>query len=119
MIKKCKICNKKIVGRGDKIFCSITCKNKYHIKLRQVNTKFTNKIDIILHRNRSILLEVLGKNSSKKKLPRIILDNKKFNFNYLTSFHINSQGKTVHHVYDFSWLVFSDDEVLIQRKKTI
>ena len=101
----------------DKIFCSALCKNKYHVTLRQVNTKFTNKIDIILHRNRSILLEVLGKNSNRKKLPRIILDKKKFNFNYLTSFHINNQGKTVHHVYDFSWLVFSDDEVLIQRKR--
>ena len=113
----CKMCKAPIQGRSDKLFCSTGCKNEYHIRLRQVTRQATRKIDSILHRNRSILLEIMGKNSTQKKIPRITLDKKKFNFSYITSYHINNQGKTVNHVYDFSWMIFSDEEVLIRRKK--
>ena len=90
------------MGRSDKLFCSTACKNEYHIRLRQVTKQATKKIDNILHRNRSILLEVMGKNSTQKKIARIILDKKKFNFSYFTSYHINNQGKTVNHIYDYN-----------------
>lgn len=115
--KSCRFCKKKFSGRSDKIFCSIECKSIYHIKLRATTKLETAKIDKILHRNRSILLEVMGKNMYYKKLDRKILDTKKFNFTYMTHYHINNQGKTVHYVYDFSWMIFSDQEVLIKRKK--
>lgn len=75
----------------------------------------TKAIDIILHRNRSILLEVLGKNKTQIKLDRAVLDKKKFNYSYITHYHKNNQGKTVHYVYDFSWMIFSDQEILIKR----
>ncbi len=117
MKRTCKICQKTLVGRRDKIFCSLDCKNDYHARLRQVTLQATQKIDNILHRNRSILLEIMGKNTGQKKIPRIRLDQKKFNFSYITGYHINVNGKTVHHLYDFSWLIFSDEEVLIVRKK--
>ena len=114
--KKCKICKKEIVGRQDKIFCSIQCKNNYHIRLRRVTKIATKRIDDILHRNRSILLELMGKNARQKKISKLFLDKKKFNYSYVTSFHTNNQGKLVYHVYDFSWMTFSDEEVLIRRK---
>ena len=116
--KKCKICSKHIVGRKDKLFCSIRCKNYYHINLRKVTNIAALKIDRILHRNRSILLEIMGKNTIQKKVNRIILEQKKFRFNYLTHFHINSKGKTYHWVYDFAWMSFSDDEIYIIRKRS-
>jgi len=116
-MKKCKICDNKIVGRPDKIFCSPPCKNYYHTKLRSVTKDAANQIDSILHRNRSILLEILGKNGGQKKVPRIVLENKKFRFKYLTHFHINSKGKTFHYIYDLAWMEFSDDEILIVRKR--
>jgi len=115
-MKKCKICKKEIVGRKDKLFCSIQCKNDYHVKLRKVTKLATKRVDAILHRNRSILLELMGKNARQKKISKLFLDKKKFNYSYVTSFHTNNQGKMVHHVYDFSWMTFSDEEVLIRRK---
>lgn len=115
--KKCKICSNLIVGRKDKLFCSLRCKNYYHINLRKVTNIAALKIDRILHRNRSILLEIMGKNTIQKKVNRIILEQKKFRFNYLTHFHINSKGKTYHWVYDFAWMSFSDDEIYILRKR--
>lgn len=111
----CRLCEKRIVGRTDKIFCSNTCKANYHIKLNKVTAEATERIDKILHRNRSILLEILGKNGTQKKVSKAILDNKNFHFDYITHYHVNAQNKTVHYVYDFSYLIFSDQEVLIKR----
>ena len=115
--RTCKICSNKLRGRKDKLFCSVRCKNYYHVNLRRVTRITAVQIDRILHRNRSILLELLGKNRFQKKIPRLILANKNFKFNYLTHFHVNSKGKTYHYIYDFAWVSFSDDEVLILRKR--
>jgi predicted nucleic acid-binding Zn ribbon protein/YHS domain-containing protein len=111
--KTCIICKKPIEGRSDKLFCSVYCKNQYHIRLRRATSKAVKDINSILARNRSILLELLGKNKGQKKIQRNLLDKKKFNFNYHTHFHINSRGKTYYYCYDIAWMEFSDNDVLI------
>lgn len=113
--RQCRLCKQPISGRADKIFCSATCKSQYHIKLNKVTMNASERIDKILHRNRSIMLEVMGKSSTQKKVVKAILDSKKFHFGYITHYHINSQNKMVHYLYDFSYIVFSDQEVLIKR----
>ena len=75
MKKVCKICKQEFVGRLDKIFCSINCKNVYNTSLSRVTKNATVSIDKILHRNRSILLEIMGKSAYQKKVPRSLLDN--------------------------------------------
>lgn len=82
-----------------------------------MTTKAAKAIDAILHRNRSILLELLGKTGKQKKIKRIELEKKNFKFKYLTHFYKNKNNKTYHYVYDFAWMEFSDDEVLIIRKQ--
>jgi predicted nucleic acid-binding Zn ribbon protein len=113
---KCKICSKIIYGRTDKKFCSLKCKNYYHTNLRRVTELEVKQIDTILHRNRSILLEILGKTKKQVKIDRIILDKKKSNFKYHTHTTINSVGKTYVYVYDFAYMSFSDNEILIVRR---
>lgn len=117
MKRKCILCNKEFTGRTDKIFCSIACKNDYNVRLRRATTLATKKIDEILHRNRSILLEIMGKHKTQITVDRMVLDKKKFNFSYITAYSINKQGKTYHHVYDFSYMLFSSQSILIVRKK--
>jgi len=114
---KCKVCDKEFHGRKDKIYCSLECKNDYHVSLRAVTKKTAYPLDKILHRNRSILLEIMGPKAGQKKVLRSELVSKKFQFKFLTHFNINSKGKMYHHVYDFAWMEFSDDEVLIVRQK--
>ncbi len=114
---KCKVCQKEFRGRKDKIFCSLKCKNDYHVTLRAVTKKTAYPLDKVLHRNRSILLEIMGPKAIKKKVRRAELVKKKFQFKYLTHFNINSKDKMYHHVYDFAWMEFSDDEVMIIRQK--
>ena len=119
-MKKCINCSKKkVIGRSDKLFCTVSCKSKYHRKLRNKTEVVTLTIDAILHRNRSILLEVLGEMNIKIKVARLLLEKKKFRFKYHTHFHINSRGKIYHHIYDLAWMTFSDDEILIVRRKKI
>ena len=117
MINYWKICKSELKGRPDKKFCSPACKNFYHTKLRAVTKDAASQIDAILHRNRAILLEIVGKNGIQKKVLRIVLERKKFRFKYLTHFHINSKGKMFHYLYDLAWMEFSDDEILIVRKR--
>lgn len=117
MVMKCKICKTVMVGRKDKKFCSSDCKNYYHVNLRRVTFYNAKDIDKILHRNRSILLEVLGKNEMRTKVKRLVLVKKNFHFKYMTHFHVNKEGKMYHHLYDFAWMEFSDDEILIIKRK--
>ena len=116
MIRKCRLCKSTFTGRSDKKFCSVKCKTSYNHRLRSTNKPVTSHIDTILHRNRTILLEVLGKRKAQIKVPISVLEKKKFNFTYITKYYINSKGKMYHYVYDFSWMTFSDSEVLINRR---
>jgi len=113
--RKCKICGTPITGRSDKIFCSVKCKNIYHHRLRKNTEIAVKNIDKILHRNRSILFELMGKQKKQIKVDRIELDKKKFNYKYHTHFYVNSRGKTYYYVYDFAWMSFSDNEIMIRK----
>ena len=114
----CRLCKKEFSGRYDKIFCTTACKNDYHVKLRRATDKACIPIDRILHRNRSILLEIMGKNSSQKKVNKLFLDKKRFNYAYCTGFHVNKHNKVYRNIYDFAWMEFSDGEILIIKKRT-
>ena len=114
--RTCKMCKVTIKGRSDKLFCSSNCKTEYHLKLRRATAKEVIEINKILARNRSILLEILGKNQVQKKVQRLVLDKKKFNFKYHTHLTRNIKGKLYFYCYDIAWMEFSDNEVLIIRK---
>lgn len=117
MKRKCKICHKPIVGRSDKIFCSGYCKNYYHSKLRYASKQAAIEINRFLIRNHGILLEILGKRKTQIKVYRNVLEKKKFRFKYHTHLHVNSRNKTFYYIYDLAWMQFSDDEILIVRKR--
>jgi len=112
----CRMCKVAIQGRVDKKYCSTSCKNAYHSRLSTVTKDAARVIDKILHRNRSILLEIIGKHKGSIKVPRVVLDQKRFNFTYHTHSYTNTQQKEYRYVYDIAWMEFSDDEILIIRK---
>lgn len=113
--KTCPVCQAEVIGRYDKIFCTVQCKSRYHVHLINITKTAAKSIDKILKRNRSILLEVMGKSTKQKKVLRTVLDGKKFNWTYYTHQHVNVKKKTFYYVYDFAWMVFSDQEVLIKK----
>lgn len=117
-LRKCKICKSELTGRRGQIFCSVKCKNHYHKHLRYASFKAAMRINEYLKRNHGILLEQLGKNKTQIKVYRNVLEDKRFRFKYHTHTHLNSKGKMYHYVYDLGWMEFSDDEILIIRKRS-
>ena len=75
---KCKLCNDTFVGRAGKMFCTIKCKTIYHKDLIEKTNFAAIPTDKILHRNRSILFEIMDAgNFKQKKVERKLLDSKK------------------------------------------
>ncbi|RYM33552.1 hypothetical protein ERX46_11480 [Brumimicrobium glaciale] len=116
-MKICKVCRNLVIGRADKIFCSVKCKNFYHLELRAITAIAASDIDKILHRNRSILSELIGGNKRQVKIKRLEMDKKNFHFKYQTHKNINSKGKTYNWLYDLGWMEFSNDEILLLKKR--
>ena len=117
MMGKCNICGNNFKGRSDKIFCSVHCKNEYHKQLYHVSGIAAAEINEFLRRNHSILYELIGNNKTRIKVSRNLLEKKKFRFKYHTHVHVNSRNKTFRYIYDLAWMDFSDDEVLIVKKR--
>ena len=115
-VKTCLQCEKPLHGRSDKRFCSVECKHAWNAARRRTTRSVTDEIDNILHRNREILAMLMGEKTNKMEVERLVLDRAGFNFKYITGINTNSQGKLYHYVYDFAWMEFSKQLVLIVRK---
>ncbi len=119
---KCTHCQAEFVGRSDKKFCTATCKTNF-FRVKNKNTTqhdAVKKIDGILHRNHQILSVLLAAAKSQKQMmPRLVLDNAGFNFDYFTGSYQNKEGKMYHYIYDFAWMIFSSQEVLLVQKRKI
>lgn len=116
--RQCPICNETIVGRSDKKFCSIGCKNKFHHPSAHTKGDQIKTVNRFLFQNFKIM-ESIFKDEKKDKLmvPRILLDKMGFHFNYCTGCYINKQGKLYHYIYNYSWMVFSNQELMLTRQK--
>ncbi len=116
LLPQCIVCAKEMKGRSDKKFCSIQCKNRYHRNMKMNMQPVLKEIDQILHRNYAICLELAQKSKkARMMIKKIELEKTGFNFNYFTGSYLNSQQKTYHYIYDFRWMQFSTQEVLIVR----
>ena len=116
MKKKCQTCGKEMVGRIDKRFCSTDCKNQYHGSLRRNTRDAVAEIDGYLHRNREILALLVGE-ASQIEIDRLVLNRTGFKYEYHTSTYLNKAGKMYRLVYDYAWMEFSDQKVLVIKKK--
>ncbi|MCO6477733.1 MAG: hypothetical protein J5I94_13970, partial [Phaeodactylibacter sp.] len=75
------------------------------------------QIDRYLHRNREILDTLMGPKRNKMKIARTELDATGFRYNYITGIYTNRERKLYHNVYDFAWMEFSTQEILIVRRE--
>lgn len=112
----CQQCGKDITGRQGKKFCSPDCKAQAHSEKKKANrVEIVDTINKILLKNRSILAEIMGSHK-QRTVARIELTKLGFNFQHFTGNYLNRQGKYYHYVYDYAWMEFSSQEVLIVRK---
>lgn len=73
----------------------------------------------MLLRNRTILHELLDQRAEKKiKVKRAILHKMGYKFELYTGSYTNRQQKTYYYIFDYSWMAFSDQEILILKRDT-
>lgn len=118
MKQTCQQCGQEMRGRSDKKFCSTDCKNRYHIEQRRYTRDAVAEVDGYLHRNREILGLLMG-SAVKVEIDRLVLSRTGFRYEYHTGTYLNKEGKMYRLVYDYAWMDFSDQKILIVRKKKI
>lgn len=118
-MRQCEHCNAILKGRADKRFCSKSCSNKFHAarKKNEYSEEITG-VNRILGRNREILKRLFEREKRQKvKVSKLVLSQLGFNFKYITGIYYNRDNKRYHYVYDFAWMEFSDQDILIIRRK--
>lgn len=112
----CISCGKTFIGRTDKKYCSQACKNTFNYQRRSNTKSATKTIDTILHKNREILEVIMGPKRKRMKISKTELTKMGFQSEYITGFYINSQDKMYRYVYDFAWMEFTGEKVMIVKK---
>jgi hypothetical protein len=117
----CCVCDKKLFGRSDKVFCNIQCKNKYHSEVRKnAKNTITNNINI-LKKNYNILCSLLGENCHKFEINKLKLQELKFDFSVITGIDKTNLGIQMKdfklEVFEFKWYQTENDTIVISRQK--
>ena len=112
MSQQCQQCKIALKGRSDKKFCSTHCKNEFNNALKKATRTVTEEIDGYLHRNRTILHELM-QNSKKNIVDKLTLTRAGFRFDYMTGIYTNKENKMYRYVYDYGWMDFSDQKILV------
>jgi hypothetical protein len=55
--------------------------------------------------------------ATKVELDRLVLTRTGFRYEYHTGTYLNKEGKRYRLVYDYAWMDFSDQKVLVVRKR--
>ncbi len=110
----CLSCGAPVIGRLDKVFCTVSCKSMYHLRRKAQRIPVSYPIDSILHRNWVVLMEaheLAGTN--KFFVSAAQLQKEGFRPEYHTTTSSNKDSKSYYYVYDFGWMQFSEKELMI------
>ena len=114
--KKCPECSKSIRGRADKKFCSAICRNTYHNRKNGHATRVVRKINGVLRKNRSILVQFAPQSTHRVSGRQLI--SMGFDFNYYTNKVTSDDGKAYFYCYDLGYVREGKDEYkLVQRNE--
>ena len=110
----CIICGGLVIGRPDKVFCSLNCKTKYHYRRKQERLPISYPTDNILHRNWAVLNEAYELAQKRKFFINAVqLQKEGFRPEYYTTSSVNRDGKIYYYVYDYGWMQFSEKELMV------
>lgn len=111
--RKCVICESNLVGRSDKVFCGIQCKNKYHAEVRKSNKTYESETMKMITKNYIILAGVLSQENSAS-IKKTVLQRLGFNFDYVTQFQSKNSG-TYFYIFDFCFYFSRNENVIIHK----
>lgn len=114
--KCCPECERKIVGRVDKKFCSDQCRVTFNNRLNSDETNFVRNVNHTLRKNRRILLELNVE--GKTRVSRDKLMERGFDFNYFTNQLITREGTVYHFCYEQGYFAMDKNWFLLVKKNT-
>jgi len=115
MIKTCLECEKPLVGRVDKKFCSDMCRNSYNNRLNSDSYNLIRNTNNQLRKNRRILEELCPEDKAKTTKNTLLTHG--FDFSLVTSIRPTLKGNIYHFVYDYGYLELESDFYLIVKDK--
>lgn len=116
--RTCVICERILIGRSDKVFCDIQCKNNYHSKLRKTKNRISKDTFEILTQNWVILQGMMQEKNQKMVVSRLVLERLNFNFTYATKVE-QSKHSLDFFVFDFKYRFLKHDSIFIEKEKTL
>lgn len=113
--KTCPCCSGLVIGRSDKIFCTIKCKNIHHNAARsQLNLQFKQSQKMI-QRNLVVLEGILGHEYTEMIIHKDTLFHYGFNLHSCTS--VTRVGnKNLYHLGHYSYSICSDGTIKVKRQ---
>jgi hypothetical protein len=111
--RHCSYCTKRLIGRSDKLFCNSDCKNKYHnVNATEAGETF-KRIVKILKKNRDVLKEVLGSETTVKTTKEK-LEARGYEMNYLThTKEVGAKKRKYYFVLDYGYRVEEDNSLTV------
>ena len=101
MTNECIECGKIFTGRSDKKFCCDMCRNSWHNRHYREERNILSVVNSRLAANRRILENLYC--DGRRKVPRALLEEKKFDFAHFTSLEKSSLGRKTYRCYEFSY----------------
>ncbi len=121
VLRQCVMCNSQLIGRSDKRFCDIKCKNKYHSEVRNSMKSIQSETIKILTKNFVILSGVMGESQNAAIIDKLALERLGFRFDYVSD--AKSKSGIIHFgVFHFTYKFIHNKRVLItidRERKTI
>ncbi|WP_299325457.1 hypothetical protein [uncultured Maribacter sp.] len=108
MKKTCPECNEEVIGRADKVFCSIKCKSIQQYEKSQKENTFYFMVDKQLKKNRKILKRY--NRSGFTTIRKNILLEDGFNPRFFTHYWKNQKNDVYLFCYDFGFLKINKNE---------
>ncbi|MCC6721065.1 MAG: hypothetical protein IT243_02605 [Bacteroidia bacterium] len=109
--KICLHCQKSFVGRSDKKYCSLSCKNNYSNAKVRLPTELICKINKRLRNNYKILYKLY--NGKVRRVLEVEMKQAGFDFNYFTQDYTNNRGERYRYCYNLGYLKLDEKQFLI------
>jgi len=107
-MKKCPVCKTPIMGRKDKIFCSIKCRSIAQYEKRLSSDAFYLQVDQQLKINRKILKKYNKSGFTTLRKEKLLEEG--FNPHYFTHYWKNNKGEAYLFCYDYGFLNLKDNK---------
>lgn len=114
--RTCIICEQTLFGRSDKVFCGITCKNKYHSEVRKSTKSVMAETNKIMNKNWLILSNLMTESTDRFVIKRLALERLGFNFQVISNV-IDHNWRTVYGIYNFSYYVGNNNNIIVTQDK--